>query len=121
MQAGTMGTASEVCGWSAGGLPRQDVHAALDPYLCVSRRARQAPSRDSHGDSAKRVRVACACTIRPPKVCRSRVVGAARESCRTRLRMCVLLDWAKYLGETPGRWANTLLCAGNHNIGDRDT
>jgi hypothetical protein len=34
---GTMGTASEVCGWSAGGLPRQDVHAALDPYLCVSR------------------------------------------------------------------------------------
>jgi hypothetical protein len=34
VQAGTMGTASEVCGWSAGGLPSQDVHAALDPYLC---------------------------------------------------------------------------------------
>jgi hypothetical protein len=60
---GAMGTASEVCGWSAGGLPRLDVHAALDPYLCVSRRARQAPSRDSDGDSAKRVRCVCVCEV----------------------------------------------------------
>jgi hypothetical protein len=101
-----MGTASEVCGWSPGGLPRRDVHAGLDPYLCVSRRARQAPRRGSYGDSAKRVRVACACNY---MTAQSVSLAGRRSGARGLPYPIENVCATKYLGETPGRWANTLL------------